>query len=221
MHPHRGFETVTYMLEGSMEHRDMSGNQGLLVAGSVQWMTAGRGIVHSEMPKQVNGLMWGFQLWINLPSSHKMMEPRYQDIPPQDIPVVDNGDVLVKVIAGEYGGSVGPVSGIITNPIYLDVSLQPNTEFEYALPKSHVTIAYLFEGECTFSDMENIEAPIVVDFDFNHGQLFRAKTLEGMGRFLLISAEQINEPIARRGPFVMNTQQELQQAFTDYRNGKF
>src|SRR5262245_19888454 len=145
-HPHRGFETVTYMLAGAMEHRDHKGNHGLLGPGSVQWMTAGRGIVHSEMPRQQDGLMWGFQLWVNLPARDKMGPPRYQDIPPERVPEVTPEDgVRVRVVAGESAGRSGPVEGIVTRPLYLDVGLRPGAAFAQPLPSGHTALVYVFE----------------------------------------------------------------------------
>src|SRR5512139_574309 len=147
-HPHRGFETVTYMLAGHMQHGDNHGNRGDLGPGSVQWMTAGRGILHSEMPQQENGLMWGFQLWVNLPAKDKLTEPRYQDIAPEKIPVVRPVDgVEVRVIAGDFGGASGPVSGVATAPIYLDLAVQPGATITVPLPEGHSAFAYVFEGE--------------------------------------------------------------------------
>src|SRR5476649_1403723 len=147
-HPHRGFETVTYMLAGRMQHRDNHGNSGDLMPGSVQWMTAGRGILHSEMPQQENGLMWGFQLWVNLPAKDKMIAPRYQDISPDRIPLVRPAEgVEVRVIAGELAGAIGPVEGIVTAPIYLDISLQPGATLALDLPFGHHGFAYVLEGE--------------------------------------------------------------------------
>src|SRR3989454_5391180 len=149
--PHRRFETVTYMLAGSMRHQDHVGNQGELVAGSVQWMTAGRGIIHSEMPRQDNGLMWGFQLWVNLPAHEKMTAPRYQDIPPGNIPEVTTGDgVRVRVIAGEAGGVRGPIEGIATHPLYLDVRLSPRARFSHPVAAGDTAFAYVYEGRVAF-----------------------------------------------------------------------
>jgi redox-sensitive bicupin YhaK (pirin superfamily) len=166
-HPHRGFETVTYMLAGHMEHRDHKGNKGNLVAGSVQWMTAGRGIVHSEMPKQDNGMMWGFQLWVNLPSKDKMCPPRYQDIPPEKIPqVIKPDNTKIRVIAGECDGVKGAVTEIVTQPTYLDVSMPKNATFSHSIPLTHNVFAYVFEGRGHFksgpTDSKEIEASTLV-----------------------------------------------------------
>jgi len=220
-HPHRGFETVSYMLAGSMEHRDHGGNKGLLTAGSVQWMTAGKGIIHSEMPKQENGLMWGFQLWINLPAANKMCAPRYQDIPPENIPeVVKENGVKIRVIAGEADGVKGPVSGIVTSPTYLDISLPPSSEWTQHVPAGHHGFVYVFEGEGVFGNpAKKIKIGELGELG-HEGTEVVARSSEKHCRFLLISAKPIGEPIARRGPFVMNTREELMQAFVDYQNGK-
>ena len=157
-HPHRGFETVTYMLDGRMRHKDNHGNEGLLVPGSVQWMTAGRGLVHSEMPEQEEGRMRGFQLWVNLPAKDKMTAPRYQDIGPERIPVVHPAaGVEVKVIAGELAGASGPVEGIVTAPVYLDISLQPGAQFTLDLPAGHHGFAYVFEGESALVGCKSLQ----------------------------------------------------------------
>lgn len=220
-HPHRGFETVTYMLAGSMEHRDHGGNKGNLVPGSVQWMTAGRGIIHSEMPKQDNGLMWGFQLWINLPASQKMCPPRYQDIPPEHIPQLEkeNG-VRVKIIAGEVENTKGPVSGIITAPMYLDILLPASTEWSQIIPTGHNGFVYVFEGEGFFGATDKpIKAGELGEFSHDGTEFIAKASSTSACRFLMICAKPIGEPIARRGPFVMNTVEELSQAFRDYQNG--
>jgi quercetin 2,3-dioxygenase len=223
-HPHRGFETVTYMLAGAMEHRDHSGNRGDLVAGSVQWMTAGRGIVHSEMPRQQDGLMWGFQLWVNLPARDKMIAPRYQDIPPADIPEVKlAAGVSARVIAGEAGGVVGPVKGVATSPLYLDVHLAPGASVELPLTAGHTAFAYVYEGRATLGPGGRAQ-------DVGAGQLatltdgasLRAATgASATARFLLLAARPLREPISRYGPFVMNTREEIMQAVEDYRSGRF
>lgn len=222
-HPHRGFETVTYMLAGSMEHSDHKGNKGLLEAGSIQWMTAGRGIVHSEMPKQDNGLMWGFQLWINLPAKDKMCEPRYQDIPPSAVPVVNQDGVTIKVLAGTVGGVTGPVQGVVTNPTYLDVTIPASGSYTHTLPKEHNAFVYVFEGEGEFGSSRK-SIPTGSIGVFGEGDHIEAHAKEGATspfRFLLIAALPLKEPIARHGPFVMNTKQEIMQAFMDYQSGKF
>jgi hypothetical protein len=218
-HPHRGFETVTYMLAGEMEHRDHAGNQGRLTAGSVQWMTAGRGIVHSEMPKQDDGLMWGFQLWINLPARDKMVPPRYQDIPPERVPVVRHPDgAVVRVLAGEALGVAGAVSGIATAPLYLDVNLPAGAAFEQPIPAGHASFAYVFQGAGELGGRALSRGELGVLSD---GDRVRARGgPEGL-RFILLAARPLNEPVARYGPFVMNTREQIIQAFEDFRSGRF
>ena len=224
-HPHRGFETVTYMLAGSMEHKDHKGNHGNLVAGSVQWMTAGRGIIHSEMPRQDRGLMWGFQLWVNLPARDKMTEPRYQDIPPERIPEVQaGGGATARVIAGERDGVKGPVSGVATQPLYLDVRIPAGGAFAQELPAHHTAFAYVFEGEAELGG-----GPGAQGQRLGAGRLAVlgegervAATAGGAGaRLLLVAAAPLREPIARYGPFVMNTREEIAQAFRDFQAGTF
>ena len=221
-HPHRGFETVTYMLAGRMEHRDHGGNQGNLVAGSVQWMTAGRGIIHSEMPQQENGLMWGFQLWINLPAESKMIPPRYQDISPEDVPEVSVEGGRVRIVAGEVDGTPGPINGIVTNPTYLDVTLEPGAEFTHDIPDEHNSFVYVFEGDghvgiTESDDGTQISAGTLAILE--NGDAVRASSGDRGMRSLILAAKPIGEPIARNGPFVMTTAEELEQAFADYRNG--
>jgi redox-sensitive bicupin YhaK (pirin superfamily) len=219
-HPHRGFETVTYMLAGHMQHQDNHGNRGDLTPGSVQWMTAGRGILHSEMPQQEDGLMWGFQLWVNLPAKDKLTEPRYQDIASERIPVTTPADgVDVKVIAGEIGGVTGPVEGIATAPIYLDVSLQPGATFALELPLGHHGFAYVFEGESALvggEELHRSELGVLSD-----GEQLQLAGGEKSSRLLLVAGKPLNESVVRYGPFVMNTQQEIHEAIADFRAGKF
>jgi redox-sensitive bicupin YhaK (pirin superfamily) len=222
-HPHRGFETVTYMLAGAMEHRDHAGNRGDLIAGSVQWMTAGRGIVHSEMPRQQDGLMWGFQLWVNLPARDKMIAPRYQDIPPGDIPEVKLAEgVTARVIAGEAGGVAGPVKGVATGPLYLDLRVAPGARVDLPLSAGHTAFAYVYEGRATLGPGGRTQ-------EVGPGQLatltdgvsLRAAAGPAEGaRFLLLAARPLREPISRYGPFVMNTREEILQAVEDYRSGR-
>ena len=221
-HTHRGFETVTYMIAGSMRHQDHTGNQGELVAGSVQWMTAGRGIVHSEMPRQKDGLLWGFQLWVNLPAKDKMGPPRYQDIPPARIPEVSPATgVKVRVIAGDSGGVRGPVEGIVTSPLYLDVAMAPGTRFEHPVPAGHNAFAYVFAGEAEFEGTDGRRSvaagTLAVLGDGDSVALVTART---PARFILLAARPLREPIARYGPFVMNTREEILQAVEDYRAGR-
>ena len=221
-HPHRGFETVTYMLAGAMRHRDSRGNQGDLTAGSVQWMTAGRGIIHSEMPRQQDGLMWGFQLWVNLPAAHKMREPRYQDIPPERLPVAfPSPGTRVRVIAGSTGEVEGPVVGIVTEPLYLDVALEGGASFRQDVPAGRNAFAYLFEGEVSLGLDGGGGTPVSAGHlaVLGEGDSFEARAGESGGRFLLVAATPIGEPVARHGPFVMNTREELHQAVRDYQDG--
>ncbi len=227
-HPHRGFETVTYMLDGRMRHRDNHGNEGVLVPGSVQWMTAGRGLVHSEMPEQQEGRMRGFQLWLNLPARDKMTAPRYQEFGPERIPTVTPAPgVSVKVIAGRVAGVAGPISQPATDPTYLDVALRPGAQFVHTLPPDYAAFLYVFEGAVQVGT-----AP--------HAATLRAHELAVLGegaevrltgesagadgeaaRAILVAGHPLREPVAKYGPFVMNTREELQQAFVDFQNGRF
>jgi len=227
-HPHRGFETVTYMLDGRMRHRDNHGNEGVLVPGSVQWMTAGRGLVHSEMPEQHEGRMRGFQLWLNLPAREKMTAPRYQEFGPERIPTVTpNEGVRVKVIAGTVGGTQGPISQPATDPTYLDVELAPGAVFTHPIPEGHAAFLYVFEGtvrvgaEPASSLVKARELAVLTE-----GREVRIEGItageEGRGaRAILVAGRPLREPVAKYGPFVMNTQQELVQAFKDFQSGKF
>jgi redox-sensitive bicupin YhaK (pirin superfamily) len=217
-HPHRGFETVTYMLAGKMEHADHAGNRGLLISGGAQWMTAGRGIIHSETPKQENGLMWGFQLWVNLPAKSKMTAPRYQDIDPSAIPEAKVEGGSVRVIAGSFNGATGPVQGIVTDPVYLDVRLDASGRFETSIPEDHTAFVYAYQGGGTVGAAPLEPKTLAV---LSRGDRIVASAGdEGFG-FLCIAARPLNEPIARYGPFVMNTREEIHQAFEDFRNGRF
>ncbi|MGY5853764.1 MAG: pirin family protein [Candidatus Thorarchaeota archaeon] len=221
-HPHRGIETITYLLEGDVKHGDSLGNGGVIGKGDVQWMTAGSGIVHEEMPHQKDGLLWGFQLWANLPASHKMMHPWYRDIKAQDIPtiVTDNG-IKVKIISGQVGETKGPVEDVITEPEYLDVTIPANTEFSHEVKAGHTVFAYIIKGSGTFngSDRESVAVDHLVLFD-DGTEVVIESSGEGV-RFLLISGKPIGEPVAWYGPIVMNTQEELRIAFEEYRNGTF
>ena len=217
-HPHRGFETVTYMLAGSMQHGDNQGNAGLLEAGSVQWMTAGRGIVHSEMPMQEDGLMWGFQLWVNLPSKQKMTEPRYQDIPPTNVPTISLTDgVTAKIVAGTLRGTEGPVNGVATEPFFYDVRLEDARSITIETPRSHNVFAYVYEGRVEVADRW-IEAKQIALLDA--GDLLDLRT-DADARLIVVGGRPLNEPVARYGPFVMNTEAELRQAFIDFQSGNF
>ena len=222
-HPHRGFETVTYMLEGRMRHGDNQGNSGLLRPGSVQWMTAGRGIVHSEMPEQEDGLLWGFQLWVNLPAKDKMAKPRYQDIDPDRIPeTAAPGGVRVRVIAGRLGAVEGPVSAVATEPVYLDIALPAGSRFACPLPEGHTAFAYVFEGEARIGSGEAAKTAsrgeLAVLGAGDHVDL--AAGGEG-GRLILVAGRPLGEPVAKYGPFVMNTPQQIREAIADYQAGRF
>jgi hypothetical protein len=222
-HPHRGFETVTYMLAGRMRHKDHSGNEGTLVPGGVQWMTAGRGIIHSEMPLQEDGLMWGFQLWVNLPARDKMGPPRYQEFGPDAIPEAVRPDgVRVRVIAGEAEGRTGPVRGIATSPLYLDVALPAGAGYSQPLPAEHNAFVYVFEGAARVGPEgagQSVAAGHLALLD--PGGSLEVRGGDGGGRLLLIAARPIGEPVARYGPFVMNTREELRQAVQDLEAGTF
>ena len=218
-HPHRGFETVTYMLAGRMRHRDNKGHEGLLVAGSVQWMTAGRGIVHSEMPEQEEGLMQGFQLWVNLPAKDKMREPRYQDIPPEKIPSVVLGHgVRAKVIAGELKGVRGPVEPPATEPLFFDLAFEKGAEATLSLPARHNAFAYVYEGQAAIGDRDLASGMIGV---LSEGSAVAIAARERGARLILVAGKPLHEPVAKYGPFVMNTQAELRQAMLDYQSGRF
>jgi redox-sensitive bicupin YhaK (pirin superfamily) len=220
-HPHRGFETVTYMLAGSMRHEDHKGNRGELGPGSVQWMTAGRGIIHSEMPLQREGLMWGFQLWVNLPARNKMTEPRYQDIPASSIPEVQSPEgAVVRVIAGEALGARGPVEGIATSPLYLDVRIPAGRSYEHRVPEEHNALVYVYEGSGEVGG-EPIEARELAVMSREGEEAVRLTAGEKGMRALILAARPLGEPLARYGPFVMNTRAEIEQAFEDYRRGTF
>ncbi|MCZ8309982.1 MAG: pirin family protein [Magnetospirillum sp.] len=218
-HPHRGFETVTYMLAGRMRHGDNKGNVGLLEPGSVQWMTAGRGIVHSEMPEQEEGLMRGFQLWVNLPARDKMCAPRYQDIPPAAIPVFEPGDGnRVKIIAGRYAGIEGPVSAVATEPLYLDVHLVAQTALAVPVAADHAGFVYVYEGGAVAGDKPLAKGELGV---LGAGDRLTLRTGDEPARLLVVAGKKLDEPVAKYGPFVMNTQAELHQAVADYRAGRF
>jgi quercetin 2,3-dioxygenase len=221
-HPHRGMETVTYMLDGRVEHGDSMGNSGVIGKGDVQWMTAGSGIIHQEMPKNDGGRMGGFQLWVNLPATHKMIAPRYQDIPANKIPeVVTENNVRVKVIAGEFNGVKGPAEEIVAEPEYLDVSMPGNAGFTATVPAEHTVFAYVYEGEARFGDGPEDLVKAGQGALFGHGEHVKADSGGNGARFILISGKPIGEPVAWRGPIVMNTDQELNTAFREFREGTF
>lgn len=239
-HPHRGIETVTCMLEGSVEHGDSLGNRGVIGPGDVQWMTAGSGIIHQEMPRgDPEGHMGGFQLWVNLPAAHKMMEPRYREIRSREIPVVSRNDgITIRVIAGRVGETRGSVRDIVTDPEYLDVTIPAGTEFIHPTPPSHTVFAYVLAGEvrfCRENDPLAYQAegagtydiprdPFAIDGDlvlFDEGEHLVASAGPEAGRFLLLSGKPLGEPVAWYGPIVMNTRRELEIAFEEYRQGTF
>lgn len=239
-HPHRGIETITYVLAGSVEHADSLGNRGSLTAGDIQWMTAGSGIMHQEMPRgDAQGRMHGFQLWANLPAKHKMTKPRYQDVTAQDIPtVIDDDGTSVRILCGDFWGKTGPVEGIAAEPRYLDISLPANKVRKIPIETTRHAFAYVYAGGVRFRDGSRPQAVRVED-PMNHGKQLpefsgnRTMVLFDQGdsihvesgdhgaRFLLVSGEPIKEPVAWRGPIVMNTQDELQNAFRELRDGTF
>lgn len=217
-HPHRGFETVTYVLDGAMDHRDSLGNHGHLGPGSVQWMTAGHGIVHAEMPQQEKGRMWGFQLWVNLPAASKLMPPRYQDIDPSRVVETTADDARVRLVAGELGGRRGPVEGIVTAPQMLDVTLGARGRLSHALPAGHNAFVYVVEGSAQIGGARTqVSAGQLAVL--GSGDLLSVRSQRG-GRMLCLAARPIGEPVARYGPFVMNSDAEIRQAIEDYRSGR-
>jgi redox-sensitive bicupin YhaK (pirin superfamily) len=238
-HPHRGIETITYVLAGTVEHGDSLGNQGSLGAGDIQWMTAGRGIMHQEMPRgDQQGRMHGFQLWANLPASLKMTAPRYQDIQARDVPeITDDDGTHVRVIVGEFWGKQGPVEGVAADPRYLDVWVPPGKRRTLGVETTRHAFAYIFEGSGTFRDASDPRAPLTEgphdgavrrDYTgnrslvlFDRGDEIVVQAGEQGIRFLLVSGKPIDEPVAWYGPIVMNTKQEIQQAISDLRNGTF
>jgi hypothetical protein len=241
-HPHRGIETITYVLAGTVEHGDSLGNRGSLGAGDVQWMTAGRGILHQEMPKgDARGRMHGFQLWANLPASLKMTAPRYQDVLAADIPeVADDDGTRVRVICGEFWGRKGPVEGVAADPRYLDVSVPPGKRKRLAVDRTNHAFAYVFAGSGTFRDASDPQGVLTEQIDggisrspaggetgnrslvlFDRGDEVVVQAGDEGIRFLLVSGRPIEEPVAWYGPIVMNTKAQLEQAFTELRNGTF
>lgn len=224
-HPHRGFETVTYMLDGHMRHEDHLGNVGELTSGGVQWMTAGRGIIHSEMPQQEEGRMRGFQLWINLPAAEKMKPAGYRDIPADQIPVVElEGGARVKIIAGSVDDAgrevAGPIQGLSTQPVYLDVALEPGARFAYPLPAGHNAFIYTYEGSVAIGRDARVLKPQSAGV-LSPGELVDVQAHAGAARFLLLAGKPLREPVVQYGPFVMNSVDEIQQAIADYQSGKF
>lgn len=219
-HPHRGFETVTYMIAGRMRHRDSAGHEGLLTNGGVQWMTAGRGVIHSELPEQEEGVMEGFQLWLNLPASAKMMAPGYRDIPGAEIPGVTVGGVTVRVIAGSSHGTVGAVQREHTEPLYLDLHLAPGARFEQALPDTHNAFVYVYRGALSIgaTAVPTQRMALLANGGGSDGVVLTAG--DQPTRALLIAGRPLREPIAQYGPFVMNTREQLIQAVEDFQSGR-
>ena len=224
-HPHRGFETVTYLLAGRMRHRDNAGHEGVIEAGGIQWMTAGRGIVHSEMPEQQQGLLEGFQLWVNLPAAHKMDAPTYQEHAAAAIPEERREDgSRIRVITGQTaGGTRGPVVQPLTEPLYLDVELPAGATFSEPLPRGHNGFAYVIAGTLEAEDIDGNALRLGRDdlAILSHGDEVAVRGGDGGVRFLLIAGRPLNEPVARGGPFVMNTKAEVRQAYADYESGHF
>ncbi len=239
-HPHRGIETITYMVHGTAEHGDSMGNKGVIGPGDVQWMTAGSGVIHQEMPKgDADGRMGGFQLWANLPASQKMRDPRYRDVKKADIPVVElAGGVTARVICGAVGPTRGPVRDIVIDPEYLDITMPRGSEFVHPAKPGYTVIAYVFEGEGCFAgdapeSSYEVEPASTFDLErrpvqgdrsvilFGDGDRVRATTSDSPVRFLLLAGRPLGEPVAWRGPIVMNTQEELRTAFREYRDGTF
>jgi redox-sensitive bicupin YhaK (pirin superfamily) len=219
MHPHRGIETVTYMLEGSTNHRDSLGNSGLIGPGDVQWMTSGRGIMHEEMPRRgPDGEIYGFQLWVNLPARLKMSEPRYQEVTESTIPTIEKDGAKIRLVAGKIDDISGPVTEIAAAPLYMDVQLAPDTEWTLPVPEGHTAVAYVFEGEGVFSG-ETVASVMMVKY--TDGDHIRVKTENSSVRFMLMAGAPFKEPIVPYGPFVMNTEEEIYQAIEELRAGTF
>jgi hypothetical protein len=222
LHPHRGIETVTYMLAGTVDHEDSMGNAGSIGAGDVQWMTAGSGVIHQEMPRPVKGRMGGFQLWVNLPRADKMMDPRYQEIKSDVIPVFSpRNDIDIRVIAGRLNGITGPVRGIVTDPEFLDISLGPDTVFTHPVKPGSTALAYVIGGEGTFDSREGHRMSNRDLILFGDGSSVWARSSGAGMRFLFFCGKPIGEPVAWRGPIVMNTREELRRAFREYADGTF
>jgi redox-sensitive bicupin YhaK (pirin superfamily) len=221
-HPHRGIETVTYMVDGRVEHGDSMGNTGTIDAGDVQWMTAGSGIIHQEMPKPVDGRMGGFQLWVNLPKAHKMQRPRYQEVKLGQVPIVEpEAGVSITIICGTVAGLQGPVRDIVADPEYLDVTLGAGTRFVHPVKKGYTAAAYIIGGAGTFDPGTEFRVTNHMMLLFSGGEEVRVQSSKEGVRFLFFSGKPIQESVAWGGPIVMNTQDELRQAFTEYHDGTF
>jgi quercetin 2,3-dioxygenase len=222
MHPHRGIETITYMLHGEVAHRDSMGNSGLIRQGDVQWMTAGSGIIHEEMPKPPDRLLWGFQLWANLPASHKMIDPRYRNLDRDQIPqICPVENVMIKIVCGTVDGVKGPVQDIVTEPEVLDIRVGPDTVYEHSVKPGHTAFSYVIEGEGSFDPDGTRSIPAETVVLFEDGDGIRITTAKESVRFLMVSGKPIREPVAWYGPIVMNTKAELAVAFEEYQNGTF
>ena len=219
-HPHRGFETVTYMLDGHMQHKDNPGNTGDLGPGDVQWMSAARGIIHSEMPQQTEGRMRGFQLWLNLPAKEKMKPAAYRDIPSGEIPVVSKDGAQVKVIAGRFEDTAGPIRGGSTDPYYFDVHLAPGAVVQAALPLGHSAFLYAYEGEALVGEEKKSVARRAAGL-LSDGDAVRLEGGKEGARVLVLAGKPLREPVVQYGPFVMNTREEIEQAIDDYQSGAF
>ena len=219
-HPHRGIETVTYMLAGDFEHKDSTGGEGRMTAGDVQWMKTGSGIIHSEMPAMKEGRLHGFQLWINMPAKYKMNKPEYIYIDSKKMSVHKDEDKLIKIIAGKFEKAEGPVKKHNVEPIYFDVELNKNKNFKFKLPKTHNSLIYLIDGEIKIGDKHHKQAKDSTLILLTKGEELKILAMS-KAKFLLISGKPIGEQIARGGPFVMNTKQEIQQAIEDYHSGTF
>lgn len=220
-HPHRGFETVTYMLAGRMRHRDNAGNEGLLGPGGVQWMTAGRGIIHSELPEQEDGLMHGFQLWLNLPAERKLCAPWYRDIPAAEIPTAPT-DGAARLIAGRWRGQAGAVERELTEPLYLDLYLDAGGEEALEIPSGHNAFIYVYQGEVAVgAQQRGVKARQMAVLDNRNGSNGVSVRAEIDSRLLLIAGKPLGEPIAQWGPFVMNTREQVEEAIADFRDGRF
>ncbi len=221
-HPHRGIETITYMIRGKVEHQDSMGNKGIIQSGGVQWMTAGSGIIHQEMPVPTPGWVQGFQLWANLPKTHKMMDPRYREITSNQIPIVTLDDkVEIRILAGEINGIKGPVTDVITNPEYYDITFAAEAEWEFSTSDERTVLVYVIDGSIHFepsgeNPISTGELVSLVD-----GDAVFLKTTQSSGRVLLICGDPLHEPVAWRGPIVMNTEEELRVAFREYQEGTF
>lgn len=222
-HPHRGIETITYVLAGTVDHADSLGNAGAIGPGDVQWMTAGRGIVHSEMPEQEDGLMWGFQLWVNLPAKDKMTAPRYQDIAPDQVPQLRPADgVELRVLTGRVGEVSGPVTDVATAPIYIDVRLQPGAQWTGHLPERHNGFVYVYDGAAIVGEGDSARTLPRGELGvLSHGETLTLAAGMDAARLILVAGKPLNEPVVKYGPFVMNTPEQIVSAIGDFQSGRF